>query len=130
MALLTPPTLPTAPREYGAECKFWWMQQRCKDLLLDPNWPWIALVMRIRGACRIRPGCVSCILDTGWGLAAGAFGSPFGPRLDGTYALRRKGAPQFTEINIPSAALWQNQQVAEAISAGLNKGVKPDMVSL
>ena len=47
---------------------------------------------------------------------------------DGTYAVRLKGGQQFTEINIPNATLLQNQEVAEAICAELNKGVKPDTV--
>ena len=47
---------------------------------------------------------------------------------DGTYAVRLKDGPQFTEINMPNATLLQNQEVAEAICAELNKGVKPDTV--
>ena len=47
---------------------------------------------------------------------------------DGTYTVRLKDGPQFTEINMPSATLLQNQEVAEAICAELNKGVKPDTV--
>ena len=73
------------------------------------------------GTCKVRPRWV--------GTFSGCLWIFFGPQPDGTYALRLKGGPQFTEINMPSAALWQNQQVAEAIRAELNKGVKPDMVS-
>ena len=47
---------------------------------------------------------------------------------DGTCAVRLKGGSQFTEINMPNATLLQNQEVAEAICAELNKGVKPDTV--
>ena len=47
---------------------------------------------------------------------------------DGTYAVRLTGGPQFTEINMPNATLLQNREVAEAVCAELNKGVKPDTV--
>ena len=47
---------------------------------------------------------------------------------DGTYTVRLKDGPQFTEINMPNATLLQNQEAAEAICAELNKGVKPDTV--
>ena len=47
---------------------------------------------------------------------------------DGTYAVRLKGGPQFTEINMPNATLLQSQEVAAAICGELSKGVKPDTV--